>query len=241
MQEEQKEQPKYTTIIHQIRLDLELSCNEYCVADIIYHLSNNPTAKVQGWCYASKDHIADFMGLHRTAVYKIINKLIDLDLVIKDDDTKWLKTTEKWYKTVVIERIKNSSSKSLRTVEKSDYTPSQKATPSSSKSLHNIYIDNNNDIKEIEPTPKEQAEDFFSNPEKQEQLIEAMVSKGLDSPLVKKELRKFIDYWCELTRDGRKKRWELEKTFQVKQRLVTWFNKINEFHSKREAPRVVKI
>lgn len=106
---------------------------------------------------------------------------------------------------------------------------------------NNNTIDNTTTIREREPTPKEQAEDFFNNPEKQEQLIEAMVSKGLDSPLVKKELRKFIDYWCELTRDGRKQRWELEKTFQVKQRLVTWFNKINEFHSKREAPRVVKI
>ena len=36
----------YTTILHSARENLGITTNEYCVADIIYHLSNNPKSNI---------------------------------------------------------------------------------------------------------------------------------------------------------------------------------------------------
>lgn len=109
-------QPKYTTVIHTARIKLAITCNEYCVADTIYHLSNNPSSKISGWCFASKETIARFMGISERGVYKIIDRLLEKELVEKDKETKWLRTTKKWYNTVVLMRIK------LTNPEQSSYT-----------------------------------------------------------------------------------------------------------------------
>ena len=97
---------RYTTIIHQIRIELDLSCNEYCVADMVFSLSNNPDSKVQGWCYASKQTIGDFMGIHERRIRTIIDRLVEKGLLEKDEDTKYLRTTSLWYQSVVLERLK---------------------------------------------------------------------------------------------------------------------------------------
>lgn len=51
----------YTTIIHPLRKALNLSCNEYCIMDSIYNLSNN--SKYGGWCMASNSRIAKELDL----------------------------------------------------------------------------------------------------------------------------------------------------------------------------------
>ncbi len=78
----------YTTILHQRRKLLDLSLTEYCVADIIYTLSNAPKSKqIGGWCFASKQHIADCLSLGKKTVDRALNKLIESDLVEKDSET----------------------------------------------------------------------------------------------------------------------------------------------------------
>ena len=44
---------------------------------------------------------------------------------------------------------------------------------------------------------------------------------------------KFISYWTELDKSGRKQRWEKQETFEVARRLVTWFSKANNFNNKK--------
>ena len=120
-----QEAPRYTTIIHKIRIELDLTCNEYCVADIIFSLSNNPDAKVLGWCFATKETIAGFMGISKQAIHEIIKNLIKKGLIEKDPDSKYLKTTSLWYKSVVLERLKMKnmmSKESLLPVKKGVYT-----------------------------------------------------------------------------------------------------------------------
>ncbi|MCC6864573.1 MAG: hypothetical protein IT280_00270 [Ignavibacteria bacterium] len=53
---------KFTTIEHVAREELSLDLTEYAIADSIYHLSNGPSNKVPGWCFASKVYLARFIG-----------------------------------------------------------------------------------------------------------------------------------------------------------------------------------
>jgi hypothetical protein len=56
-----KLQPRYTTVIHQVRKRMALSMPAYCVIDSIAKLSNKPDHQ---WCTRSKDEIAEFLILH---------------------------------------------------------------------------------------------------------------------------------------------------------------------------------
>ncbi len=92
---------RYTTVIHEARMMLKLSMNDYCVADCIYHLSNNPKSPLPGWCYASKQSIANQIGITKSWAVKSIQTLIDMGIVTKSGDGKLLKTTAKWFEIVV--------------------------------------------------------------------------------------------------------------------------------------------
>ena len=55
----------YTTILHEPRLTLKITCNEYCLADTVYNLSTNPLAPVSGWCSASQAMLGFALGVSR--------------------------------------------------------------------------------------------------------------------------------------------------------------------------------
>lgn len=89
-----------TTILHEQRKKIGLDMNEYSVADYIYYKCTNPNGKVRGWCYASKQKMADEFGFQKRTIMRIIEKLIDKGFVKKHPTTKYLKTTSKWFKNV---------------------------------------------------------------------------------------------------------------------------------------------
>lgn len=132
----------YTTILHQAREELKLTTNEYCIADIIYHLSNNPKNKVQGWCYASKQTIGKFIGVTKSSVLSIIERLEKKGIVEKDEETKYLKTTEKWFNTVVITRMKCLGKETIPLVKKPTSSV-KKPTAIGIETIPNIYKDKN--------------------------------------------------------------------------------------------------
>jgi predicted transcriptional regulator len=79
----------YTTIIHPVRKDFKLSCNEYCVLDTIMRMQNNDTL----WCYMSKETMGKDLDLSKQSVINIINSLIEKELVYKNPTTKHLRVT----------------------------------------------------------------------------------------------------------------------------------------------------
>jgi len=79
----------YTTIIHPVRKDFKLSCNEYCVLDTIMRMQNNDTL----WCYMSKETMGKDLDLSKQSVINIINSLIEKELVYKNPTTKYLRVT----------------------------------------------------------------------------------------------------------------------------------------------------
>lgn len=92
----------YTTIRHQARKELNISLEEYCVADCIYNLSNSPESKIRGWCYSSKSYIAKFIQIGERTVFRCIDTLIKKGIIEKDEETKYLRTTKTWYTTAII-------------------------------------------------------------------------------------------------------------------------------------------
>lgn len=80
----------------------------------------------------------------------------------------------------------------------------------------------------LAPTPADNMRKFTSDPALQKKIAEAFIAKGIPRDMVFIEFNKFISYWTELTKSGQKQRWELEKAFDIKRRLVTWFSRINE-------------
>lgn len=84
-------------------------------------------------------------------------------------------------------------------------------------------------------TPREKAERFF-------QGIEDLMSKkecpwlagwlrdftaryNVDKKVIWDEVRNFGMYWTEKNSTGMKERWQMEKTFEVERRLMTWFQR----------------
>ena len=150
MEQKKFEKITFTTILHQAREELEITTNEYCVADIIYHLSNNPKSKIQGWCYASKRKIGKFIGITKISTLSIVKRLEKKGIIEKDEETKYLKTTEKWFNTVVIMKLKCIGKETMPSVKKlyhkgkETIPPSvKKVTASGKETIPNIYIDNN--------------------------------------------------------------------------------------------------
>lgn len=89
---------RYTTVWHAARQKFGLTPNEYCLAAYIDGLSKKDArySRVPGWCYASKDFLGKALGFTRQGIHKMINKLIDKELVERDLDTNYLRATPKW-------------------------------------------------------------------------------------------------------------------------------------------------
>lgn len=96
------------------------------------------------------------------------------------------------------------------------------------------------------PTPAQTMRDFLQMiSEKGERFVkftkQTSLSVHLTEDIVRAELDKFSEYWTELTKDGRRQRWELEKVFEVSKRLGTWFSKINNFQKKSSSPKILVV
>jgi hypothetical protein len=89
--------PSYTNIQHGPRIRYGLSNNDYCIAALIYHMSNNPKAPIKGWCMAGKETMGKYFGISRQSVHGIISKLENKGLIERQEQTGFLRTTAKWY------------------------------------------------------------------------------------------------------------------------------------------------
>ena len=102
---EKKAHITYTTILHPVRERLGISCNEYVIADTVYHLSGSHS-KVPGWCHASKETLGKVIGQTRQGVHKILKRLQQKDLIEIEATSGYLRTTKKWYVEVILEKEK---------------------------------------------------------------------------------------------------------------------------------------
>lgn len=211
----------YTTIIHEFRRQNELSCLEYVLLDMIYHLQVSPRSAVKDWCYMKREVMAEEIGITKQGLLNMINRLVEAGFLIKNDETKFLKTTEKWYCVYFSdgkESLPTDSKQTLPSVNKV-YQESKQSLPQRGKEslpVYNIYnIDNNIDKSSSE---KEILKNDFS--EKAEDETPPFVKANREKitpamggrPLTKETLKDDImsnDY-CRMqaSRDGIKENFE---------------------------------
>lgn len=92
------------------------------------------------------------------------------------------------------------------------------------------YINKTDKENKTECTPSQESDNFFKNEETQKKAIEYLITKGFNQNYALSEIKKFISYWTEPTKSGKKQRWETEKTYDVRRRLATWLNNSNKFN-----------
>lgn len=77
-------------------------------------------------------------------------------------------------------------------------------------------------------SPAQIAQDFFSEGDSYQKML-LFLEGRIPREVVEQELRKFVAYWTEPNRSGTKVRWEQEKTFEIRRRLATWFNRVKDY------------
>lgn len=88
-----------------------------------------------------------------------------------------------------------------------------------------------------ERTPSQEMKFFLKDKEELKRIAKA-ISEKKDIPyeLVLSELKNFAEYWSERSLNGKKQRWEMQKTFQLKRRIGTWFKNVGKFNNNRNKP-----
>lgn len=207
--------PLFTNIQHIPRLKLGISCNEYCVADIIHWGAYNPKNPT-GWCYASKNYIGDALGISKKSTLEIIERLIKKGLVEKDATNKHLRTTTAWYDALSL-WAEPGNEKLPTSVTKVNLSGNETCPQIGNETLPN----NNNLIikkqgREAQPLKERKTKFFksiqdwkFKNPSK------------YPTPL----FEAFFKYWTETNElDGATKmRFETNEFFELGRRLATFW------------------
>ncbi len=93
---------------------------------------------------------------------------------------------------------------------------------------NNSIVNAVDSVAQVQPTPAEEAQNFFNNPEVRDTVIRRLKEKGMDEEFIRSEINKFVLYWTEPTRNGKKQLWETKKTFEIRRRLVKWFSNTNQ-------------
>ncbi len=98
-----KGQHRFTTILHDVRIELGLSLLEYCLYDSIHALSHNR------WCTKSKENFAAWYGVDTRTIYRAIDKGIERGYLEKpkkklSERDGRLRTTKLWYDSVVLQK-----------------------------------------------------------------------------------------------------------------------------------------
>ena len=118
----------FTNIQHGFRKRNGLSNNEYILCDMIFYLSS--TAKSHfGWCYMTRENIAEDLGISKSGVIKMIERMIENGFLERDNLTKYLKTSEMWQEVY----LDNHSKK----------TDGVQSVPSSVQSVPNLGVQSN--------------------------------------------------------------------------------------------------
>ena len=103
---------------------------------------------------------------------------------------------------------------------------------------YNTKVNNNTIDKREEITPKDEMILFIESEEYFNDMASMISTKLVVAEfVVKKELKRFLNYWMEKNGSGKKQRWEMQKTFELKRRLATWFINAQKF-SQGSKPKI---
>ena len=93
----------FTHINHARRKLLHLSMNDYALVDLVHHRSSHPGSSFPGWCYASKNRLADDLGVSKRSILNMLDRLEEKGLIQRHPETKYLRSTPAWYDTAYLD------------------------------------------------------------------------------------------------------------------------------------------
>lgn len=139
----------------------------------------------------------------------------------------WLKTAQQidQEKSAVLSKIIILNYDEYQRRDTTDETTERQQTKQQTDTNNNVNNENNvnNDTIDRQKTPRDNAKSFFTEQSVQSEIVGRLEERGiLDAA---QEVSRFVSYWSELTLDGKKQRWETERTFEVDRRLTTWFSR----------------
>lgn len=86
---------RYTTIIYQVKNELDLNFLEYILLDIINIIQNAPQNTTPGWSSASRAYYGRVLDISDRQIRRYVEKLIERGLLERNTSHQ-LRTTEKW-------------------------------------------------------------------------------------------------------------------------------------------------
>lgn len=182
-----------------------------------------------GKCTASNTTISEIVGCAERVVRRALDNLERkgfIERVYIDPETK---NNRSEIRTLVRFRKKTEEPKVYRVKTKIKAKDLGKMEPGSIMAIP---------AEEIVETPGEFSRNFFRHEEGQQNahkhaMLEELMAMapGADRRAVIAEMQKFIAYWTEPNKSGTKVKWELERTFDVKRRLITWLTRAGKYNA----------
>lgn len=181
-------------------------------------------------CFPSKKLIAEELSISERSVYTALKKLEDWNIITIDNQGR---KGDGSFKSKIYTLVSKKHWKSKPQANGAD--GKIRHSPQANNDIHRRHVLPNkgthiegNTIEGVvahAPTPAQEAIDFFSNQNRQADVTALLVKRGVPEEAARSEIRKFVSYWTELNKNGTKQRWQLQPTFDVRRRLVTWLGK----------------
>ena len=159
--------------------------------------------------------ISEWTGVSRGTVERILKRFKSEEQIeVLTSNHFSLITVKKWKQYQMGEEQNEEQMRNQRgTSEEPVRTPRERKNEDNDK----------NDTIDRQKTPRDNAKSFFTEQSVQSEIVGRLEERGiLDAA---QEVSRFVSYWSELTLDGKKQRWETERTFEVDRRLTTWFSR----------------
>ena len=158
---------------------------------------------------------------------KLLKKLADLDMV--SVDSNGTVTVRNWMKrqySESLERVRKFREKRSGNADVTDRIEESR--------VEEKRIDKNR-VERVERTPRDEAMEFFDpSSDLAGDILKEFSEKGMPQDILAREAKKFMLYWTEKNKSGTRQKWEMEKTFEVRRRLVSWFSRVREFSQAKE-------
>lgn len=136
---------KHTTNINEVaRQNLGITRDDYALCQYVQYRLADTRGKKAGWCSDKKEDLANFIGITRPGVYKMLERMERVGLLEIDPPTGFCRVTPKW-----IDTEQNRKQSLQDSVNKVDKKRKQSLQSGVNKVTHNI------EEKEIEKEERE--------------------------------------------------------------------------------------
>lgn len=197
--------PDFLITPYEVKACPDLRPSDGDVYAVVYWLER----LAQGKCVASNAFIADVLGIKERTVRTALERMEHAGFIQR-----------------IFQDPERKLRKEIRTLVR--FSRVEPETPT----------EPGKELAQREPTPGEIAKAFFDpedNSGRDAVLEEVMhANPDADRTAVKAEMKKFISYWTEPNKSGTKVRWQMEKTFDVRRRLATWFGRAGKYDAPRK-------